>query len=427
VQINPFISLLCLSPLFFLLANGPGDLGVFLLALALPLVLEALVMPAREANFVKEVMWPAFCVAALPAGFMILQILPLSVIAHPAWQSAATALGSPLSGSVSIDTGATLVAFCRYCAFCAGVLLSAAVCVNRIRAEWVLAAASFAAATGAILCVLGDLGAFAGTLGRPQTCDDALFISCFGAILSLAFAAHAYFDDRAHKLNKEVKPAVIRKCLLGLVGALICAAALLCSWNSAATVAMCAGLITLGFVIVSRRLGSLVAGTLATTAAIVAVALGVHNIDKPDLDITLRFVPDATVKVETMQRIVQDEPAFGTGAGTLGSLLQLYRSAKDDQTPEFHAPLASVVSIEMGRTFWWSALSVLSITSALLIRAALHRGRDWIYPATAASCLVSGLLLAFAAHASGGPILLLISATALGLGLAQSRGRTISA
>jgi hypothetical protein len=423
VQINPFVALLWLSPLFFL-ANGPGDLGLFLLALALPLVLEALTMPTREANFVREVMWPAFCVAALPAGFMIFQILPLSMIAHPAWQSAATALGWPLSGSVSIDTGATLLAFCRYCAFCTGVLLSAAVSVNRIRAERVLAVASIAATIGAILCVIADFGGFAGA--RPQTCDDALFISCFGAILSCAFVAHTYLEDRTHKLSKEAKPAVIRKCALGLVGAIICiAAALLRSWNGPATVAICAGLMTLGFVVVSRRLGVLVGGTLATTGAIVAIALGVHNMEKADLDITLRFAPDATAKVETMQRIVQDEPVFGTGAGTLVSLLQLYRSPKDDETPEIHAPLASVVSIEMGRTFLWSALTVLLITSALLIRAALHRGRDWIYPATAASCIVSGFLLAFATHASGGPILLLISGTALGLGFAQSRGRTI--
>lgn len=428
-KIYPLVSLLCLSPLF-LLIDGLAGLGILLLALAFAVILTSRTIPPGEAQFFGKVIWPAFGIAALPAGFMIFQILPLPMVAHPVWQSTASALGWSVPGSISVDKGATLLAFCRYCALCAAILLSAAVGVNRAQAERILAAALVAATAVVALHILAHLDSFpisawAGLTGRFHDSDDVLVIGCFGLILSFTFVGLAYENDEIYRLKGEGNAGwLIPKWAFGLTSATICATGLARSWNGPTAVAICAGLIALGFVVSVRRLGPLVGAALAATALIVAVVLVAHSAGRSDLDITLRFAAAATAKVETVQRMIQDEPVFGTGAGTFVSLLQLYRSLENGQSPDLGAPFGAVVSVEMGRIFLWTSLGVLSIAVALFVRAAIHRGRDWIYPTAAASCLVTTLVLAFATPAHGGPIVLLLGATILGLGLAQSRSRT---
>jgi len=423
--VYPLASLLYISPLFSLL-DGLAVLGIFLLALALALILTRPTIPPREAQFIGEIIWPVLGVAALPAAFMIFQLLPLPTVAHPAWQSTASALGSPLPGSISIDEGATLLVLCRYCAFWAGVLLSAVVCVNRARAGKIYVAALFATTAVAALYILTNLGSSpantsASFASEQRSGDDVLLIACFGLILSVAFALMAY-KNRAK--GDSVLGRLIPTWAFGLAGAAVCAAALLRAWNGPTAVAICVGLIALALVALARRLGLLVGGVLAATALIVSLVLLAHSAGRSNLDITLRFAPGTQTQFETVQRIVQDEPAFGTGAGTFASLLQLYRSTEDRQSHDLRSPFVAVVGVEMGRGFLLITLGVLSIASALLFRAAIRRGRDWIYPAATASCLVTAIVLAFAAPTDGSPALLLMGATILGLGLAQSRSRT---
>jgi hypothetical protein len=425
--VYPILSLLYLSPLF-LLFSDVTDLGILLLALALALILTGPTIPPREAQFFGKVIWPALAFAAFPAAFMIFQILPLPTFAHPAWQSTAGALASPLSGSISLDKGATLLAFCRFCAFGAAVLLSVAGGINRNRAERILVAALVAATAVAALHVLAKPGSFpigaSVARARLHESGDMVFIACFGLFLSLAFAGLAYNAELQRPKDERKPDRGIPKWSLSLVSAMICVLALWRSWSVPTVVAVCAGLITIGLIIIARRLGLLVGGVLAATALIVSMVLIGNNLGRADVDITLRFAGGDTAKLETLQRMVQDQPVFGTGAGTFVSLHQLYRSVEEGPSTEINVPFGAVISIEMGRIFLWTSFSLLVLGAAFLCRAAIRRGRDWIYPATAAASLVTALVLAFVTPIVAGPVLLLVGATILGLGLAQSRSRT---
>ena len=42
--------------------------------------------------------------------------MPIKALAHPIWQSAEEALGVPLFGKISVEPGATMIAFSRFLA-----------------------------------------------------------------------------------------------------------------------------------------------------------------------------------------------------------------------------------------------------------------------------------------------------------------------
>src|SRR4051812_32399729 len=69
---------------------------------------------------------------------MLVQLVPIPGLTHPMWTSAREALNDSLIGAVSIDRGATLVAFTRFCAVVGLVFAGAAVTVDRARAETML-------------------------------------------------------------------------------------------------------------------------------------------------------------------------------------------------------------------------------------------------------------------------------------------------
>ena len=96
------------------------DSGAFFQALILAVTAIAIMLLAvniRVGDLARlaGLLGPSAAVAALPGLWMVLQLLPLPGLAHPIWTSAAAALNRPMAGTVSIDTGATLLAFARYC------------------------------------------------------------------------------------------------------------------------------------------------------------------------------------------------------------------------------------------------------------------------------------------------------------------------
>ena len=115
--------------------------------------------------------------AAVPALWLLFQVLPLRVLVHPIWMSAEKALGHPVHGAVSIDPGAGLIALGQYLSMCAVTAVSAAVAVDRQRAEWILFALTAAAAAIALIVLTDDL-VFAGValppLSRLSAIDCAI-------------------------------------------------------------------------------------------------------------------------------------------------------------------------------------------------------------------------------------------------------------
>src|SRR5258708_36892861 len=90
-----------------------------------------------EAGFLLTVIRPIAGLAIIPAVWMLFQTIPLNTgLAHPIWLSAEQALGYRISGSISVNPGATLLALSQYLSMLAVVLLAAPISFDPARGEW---------------------------------------------------------------------------------------------------------------------------------------------------------------------------------------------------------------------------------------------------------------------------------------------------
>src|SRR6478752_1265660 len=112
-----------------ILFDGVITQGLVAAIAALSLAIVALQIRPGEAGFLYGVIRPVAVVAVIPAVWMLVQVLPIQNVglAHPIWKSTAAALGHPVTGSISIDPGATLVSFVRYVSATALAFVAAAV------------------------------------------------------------------------------------------------------------------------------------------------------------------------------------------------------------------------------------------------------------------------------------------------------------
>jgi hypothetical protein len=125
-------------------------------------VAAALAITARslrpgETSFLLSIIRPVAAVAAVPALWVLVQVLPLKALAHPIWKNAETALGHPIAGTISVDPGASVIALGQYLSVVGVVFLSAAVAVDRQRAEWILFALTAAGVAIALITRTHDL------------------------------------------------------------------------------------------------------------------------------------------------------------------------------------------------------------------------------------------------------------------------------
>jgi uncharacterized membrane protein len=74
----------------------------------------------------------------------------------------------------------------------------------------------------------------------------------------------------------------------------------------------------------------------------------------------------------------------------------------------------------------WLTVTAMVGSIVVLLRASLQRGRDFLYPAVGASCLITLQLLSFVNAGLFGTATTVIAAVVLGLAFAQSKSRTIS-
>jgi len=117
---------------------------------AVALAITARALRPGETGFLVSIVRPAAVAAAVPALWVLVQVLPL-VLAHPIWKSAETALGHPVAGTISVDPGASVIALGQYLSIVGVALLSAAVAVDRQRAEWILFALTAAGVALALI------------------------------------------------------------------------------------------------------------------------------------------------------------------------------------------------------------------------------------------------------------------------------------
>ncbi len=194
------------------------------------------------------------------------------------------------------------------------------------------------------------------------------------------------------------------------------------NYNGALTIALSVGMAVALFVLLSRRFGIWVGGIPALTMVVVIVVLVANNMAAHGSSQgILRFSSVTSTQAVTIQRMLDDAPTFGTGAGTYPRLYELYRAPGDGPLLLAATPLSAIAAIELGRAAFWGTVLAVVLLIGWLVICAVMRGRDWIYSTAAASGMCIALALGFSQPLRLNLPTLAFIAIILGLGLAQSR------
>lgn len=423
------VTLICTCP-FILLMDGAIIHGfVAGLAAAGIAVMSRTIRPG-EAQFLISIVRPVAAIAAVPALWIVIQLLPLRAIAHPIWASAEVAVGHPLTSSISLDLGTTVMALGLYLSANAVALLSAAVAVDRQRAEWVLFTLMGATASFALILLTHDLAGFAFLNGAVALSERSQAVDCaaIGTIISAAAGIRTFERYETRHANPKRSDTTLAWTFAASCAALvICTVTLAVGSTGAAMIAASYGFGALIAIVVIRRLGLGPWGIAAI--AVPAIGLAVLLIaSEPGLrtkGVTLAFAAQSPPALSSVsQRILDDTAWTGTGAGTFGAIMPIYRDI-DDPATSTPPTAAAAFAIELGQPMFWLIAAATASAILILLRASLQRGRDSFYPAMGGSCLVTLLLLAFVNAGLLGTATSLIAAAALGLGFAQSKSRIL--
>ncbi|HUZ91880.1 MAG TPA: hypothetical protein VMU78_08280, partial [Methylocella sp.] len=251
---------------------------------------------------------------------------------------------------------------------------------------------------------------------------DALGVTLSAACALFVFERHETRRSNTGETRKKFFLASVA-CLTGLV---ICASAVAVAKSGSLIFAAGSGFLTFVAVAAIRRwaLGRLGAAAIGITAAVIAVALVTVAASGPDP--RFAFVKKDAATVELSERILNDAPFFGDGAGTFNALLPIYQSSNAGSRDTEAVTAAAKLSIEMGKVMLWFAVLAASFAVFRFLRGASRRGRDSFYAAAAGACLVTLMNLAFVNVDLSDTAIVLLSATIFGLGLIQSKGRLVS-
>jgi hypothetical protein len=412
-------SLLALLPPL-MMVDGIAATGLVSAIEATGMVTVAFTLPTSDLNRFSRLLGPtAFIVLFIPCLWMLLQVLPIPTrsLANPIWISASAALGKPFVGAISVDIGATLLSLARYCASLAAALVTAAVTLNKLRAESVLSLLTAIAALIAMELIGFDLD-YLRLPGFERAA--ALNIAVIGFILSCAttIRAYEYLDTSSTRHRKPRMKAKVAASM-SVAALFICLSAILVSADAVLLLAALfgAGILISVLTIRRRRLGLWgQAGTAALAAVVVAGFFAVVPAKK-DASPTLALSTHG--QITSIERMLSDAKWGGSGAGSFEALLPIYR---DSELDSFEIPTAAAtIAIEMGQPFLWACVIVCLVGASILFRRALLRGRDYVYSGAGAACIIALLISLFANDGILGlPASLMISVMC-GLAFAQSK------
>lgn len=424
---NILVALICASPVT-LLWDRLMVQGLVAGVAAVALVIAARTLRRDETGFLISVIRRLLLLAAIPAVWVLLQALPLRVLAHPIWQSAETALQRPIAGAISIDPAASIIAFGHYLSVVAVVFLSAAVAVDRKRAEWILFALCAAITIIALMVITQDLflpGAWLVALAQTQAIDCA----GLGTIIAAAACIRAIEHHEMRNAQQRPIPIAPQTFVPGTAALAVCGTALALGATPAVIFATACGLLALMCQVIVRRfgLGLLGVAGLAVPALGVAILLVASHPAQRGMSAPFAFAEGSSpALIAQSQRMLDDAPLVGTGAGTFAALAPVYREIDDPPPAPTAATAAGAFAIELGKPMLWLIAAATAGAILVLLGASLRRGRDSFYSAMAGGCLLTLLLLAFTNAGLLGTAPGLIAAAALGLGFAQSKSRTVS-
>jgi len=424
------LGLIIASAPIAIVLHWPMVTGFVAAAAAVTVAITALRIRPGEAQFFLKIIFPVVLVATIPCVWMIVQCLPLQStgLAHPIWASAAVPLGRPITGSVSIDPGATVLSLAKYLSTLAISFVASALAIDRLRAKWLFFLVTMAVTLTSLIVLLENTGYVAVLRGSDWPLRARIATDCAGIGIILTTAAGVRAFDRNTSPYTEsawsriwIWPDVLEFP----IGLLLCVLAFVVGAEKSAYVAVAGGLATFAVVAAIRRysLGSWGIAAIAATASLIAITILVFEYGGQPFDFTIAFASAPSELLTTTQRLLSDTGWLGTGAGSFSAILPIYGIAAEI-LPEAPTAAAKIV-VEMGQPFYWLVLVAVFSLFVVLLRGGWRRQRDSVFSTAGASCLVTLTLLAyFDANLFHTPVLI-IAATTIGLAVAQSRSRLI--
>ncbi len=418
-----FALLSLLIALFPVLTMQGGLLAQSLFSAFAALVMAAAGVAARAADvqFAAQVTQRLGLMAAVPAVWMIIQLLPVPfpALSHTIWINANEALDQKAWGHISVDLGKTLEALTFYLANIALILSTILVARDYQRAgRLFILLGAITVLTVLALLANQAFHFFDNASGYPQQGLGAA--SALGLVLSLAIGAFGV--ERHGALTKRSGRIFL---FSSVAGVLICGAGLAAAANANTAIIAAFGAAIFLSIRLARTLrlatwtiAILLATIVAAAAMIVVWRFDTHRTLSPLLQFATA-TPASSLAVA--QRLLADTGWFGAGAGTYTVLLPIYQ---DFATAVTQLPsTASVLTVELGLPMVLIAVGIGLWLVVRLYSGALRRGRDSFYAAAAASGAVilvgeafcDASLLQAGIAATGGVL--------IGIGLAQSVSR----
>jgi hypothetical protein len=412
------VTLICASPVT-LLWDGPIMQGLVAGVVAVALAITAQTLRPAETEFLVFIIRPLAAVAAVPALWVLVQVFPLRLFAHPIWKSAGTALGHPIAGTISVDPGASVIALGQYLSVIAVAFLTAAVAIDRQRAEWILFALTAAVTAIALLM-----------LTRPVPFARAQALDCvgMGAIIAGAACLRTIerYETRRSSPQRSVRVLLwtFAACSAALA---ICSTVVILGGTREIFAATAYGIFALTCISIIRRfaLGPIGTTAIAAPALGIALLLLAYLPAERGTSVPLSFAGASDPSLIALsERVLDDAPLVGTGAGTFEALAPIYRQIDEPPPGSTAATAAAAFAIEFGKPMFWLIAAATAGSAFILLRASLRRGRDSFYSAMGGSCLITLLLLSFNNAGLFGTASSSIAAAVVGLAIAQTKSRT---
>jgi hypothetical protein len=420
------IALICSSPAI-LLRDGLAMQGFVAGTVGIALAIVATNLRASELEFLRTVTRSLLTFAIVPMLWMLIQILPFGILTHPIWSSAGSALGLTSVGRISVDPGASVIGLGQYTTLVAVSLLSAAVAVDRKRAETLLFALTIAGVTSALV-VLMRTWLLPKLEFAPLLRAQAGVCIAMGTIVASAACIRTFerYENRRGRSKNSLSMPLLTFALSAAAVA-ICASALVLDGSRKVLFATACGVAPLACVLIIRRLQLRMWGITAIAIPLtgIAVLLVAAMPSEHGRSLVLSFVdPPAASPPAMSERVLDYAPAVGTGAGTFAAIAPIYRQKDDPPPGTTAATTAANFAIELGRPMLWLLLLAILGSIVIFLKSSLVRGRDFFYPALGASCIITLLLLSFVNAGLSGTAASLTTAVILGLAIAQSKSQT---
>lgn len=420
VAFSALVALIVLIPALAV-AGSKLACGIASAIAAVGIIGASLALPSREIRQFSQTLKPIVVASLLaPCIWMLIQILPLGgrPLTNSIWVSASSALGHPLAGTITIDTGETILALARYITAISVVLLSVVVALDRQRAVALL-----------VLSTLVTVGMSAGFIAiqldwEPNTAFDHLTnraditaIVVIGIVLSAAVTVRSYEKTKSPRYESSRRLISLLTMIASLASLMVCSIATLMT-SHATQFAGLIGMATVASVFAIRkwRLGRWGQFGLAATAVVTIVAfIAASPGNGSNLTIGL-----ADQRSGAIERMLSDARWNGSGAGTFDALAPIYRDL-DEADVRANSTTAAIVAIEMGWPFLWVCCIALMAGAAILFRCAMLRRQECFYASAGAGCILAFLISSFGTYGTLGASSPVLLSVVSGLAIAQSK------